>query len=232
MTAGSVQFVGCGPGAADLLTLRAAGAIAAADVVVWSPSLIEEDVVRAHAAPSAELVAWPPATQQDILALYDRTRDEGLALVRLKGGDPALFGALEPDLGAVRERGLACEIVPGVSALSAAAAELGCEIAAAGAPLLLVAAADLDGGAPEHAVTVAVFGAGRDPHMIQRALLARELAADAPAVVAVGVTRPGSIVERCELGELAESIEDLGLGGLTLVVGGPSLAGAARASGG
>lgn len=232
MTSGRVQFVGCGPGAADLLTLRAARAIAEADVVVWSRSLLDEDVVCAHARPGVEIVAWPPATERDILALYDRAHDEGLRVVRLKGGDPALFGALEPELGAVRRRGLAWEIVPGVSAVSAAAAELGCELAGAGAPLLLAAAGDLAGAVPA-AIGTAVFGAGRDPGMLERALLARGLPADTPCAVAVGISRPGAILEACDLRELAESVEDLGLGGLTLVIAGPALAAASvRSRGG
>jgi precorrin-4/cobalt-precorrin-4 C11-methyltransferase len=223
VTTGRVAFVGCGPGAADLLTLRAARLLAEADVVVWSASLIDAEVVDAHARPGTEIVAWPPATRADVLAVYERAREEGLRVVRLKGGDPGLFGALEPELGAVCELGLGCEIVPGVSSLSAAAAELGRELAATGAPLLLVAAGDLDGGAPDAAGT-AVFGAGRDPGAIERALLARGLPAATPCAVAVAVSRPAQIVAACALGELAEHVADLGLGAQTLVIAAPALA--------
>ncbi len=149
-------------------------------------------------------------------------RAEGLCVARLKGGDPALFGELRVDLEAVRARGLDYELVPGVSAVTAAAAALGCEIAGAGAPLLLVAAGDrVD--VPAGGV-VAVLNAGGD-----RAALAADLAAhgwpgSTACAVVVGVTRPGEIVLTCRLEELAEALADYGSRGLTTVLVGPVLA--------
>lgn len=221
MTGGLVQFVGCGPGAADLLTLRAARAIAEADVIVWSASLLEAAVVRAHARAGAEILAWPPATEREILDLYARAAGDGLRVVRLKGGDPTLFGALEPELAAVRRSGLSWEIVPGVSSLGAAAAALGWEVARAGAPLLLSAAGDLAGGVPAGA-GAAVFGAGRSSTEIERVLLEQGLAPDTPCAVAIDVSRRGEIVEVCELRSVGETIDDLGRGALTLVIAAPA----------
>lgn len=222
MSSGLVQFVGCGPGAADLLTLRAARAIAEADIVVWNASLLEDDIVRAHAHADAQIVSWPPATEQYILDLYARAQDQGLRVVRLKGGDPALLGGLEPELEAVRSSGLSWEIVPGVSAVGAAGAALGCEVARTGTPLLLASAGDLADGVPG-AVGTAVFGAGSGGAELQRALLGRGLAPDTPCAVVVSVTRPEEILETCTLRDLAETIEDFGGGGPTLVVATPAL---------
>lgn len=228
MSAGRVLFVGCGPGAADLLTLRAARAIASADVVVWGRSLLDAEAVAEHARSDAEIVAWPPATERDVLAVYERARDEDLLVARLKGGDPAIFGALEPELSAVRELGLAHEIVPGVSAAGAAGAGLGREIALPGAPLLLIGADDLTAhavraGAPPGAV--AAFMAGRDPAALASALAARGLPADTPCAVAVDVSRPSEILATCRMDELAECVEDVGLGGATLVLAGSAIGG-------
>lgn len=217
MTGGLVQFVGCGPGAADLLTLRAARAIAEADAIVWSASLLEADVVREHARSDAAIVAWPPATERDILDLYARAADDGLRVVRLKGGDPTLFGALEPELSAVRAGGLSWEIVPGVSAVSAAAAALGWELARTGAPLLLTAAGDLAGAMPG-GTGVAVFGAGRGPAELEHVLLERGLGHATACAVAVDVSRGGEIVAACELGALEETLADFGRAALTLVI--------------
>lgn len=215
---GRVVFVGCGPGAADLLTVRALRALAAADIVIWNAALLERQALADQVRPDAEIVEWPPATQDDILAAFDRALAEDLLIVRCKGGDPALFGALEPELSAARERGLRCEIVPGVSALSASAAALGREVAARGAPLLLT---DGSGLAPSPAggAGVAVFAVG-DPQALAAALLARGLAGSTPCCVASELSRRDETVVRCTLDDLAETIADLGRGLLTLVLAG------------
>jgi precorrin-4 methylase len=228
MTAGRVCFVGCGPGAADLLTLRAVRAIGGADIVVWSPTLLDEAVVVEHARRDAELVAWPPARQREILALYDRAAAEGLDVVRLKGGDPTLFGELGDDLAAVRARGLDAEIVPGVSAVTAAAAALGCELVAPGTPLALVAAGT---GAAGGGGAVAVLNAGSDPAAVSAALDGCGLPASTPCGVVVGVSRPGEIVVTCALAELPETLRDYGAAGLTIVLAGAGLGDRPQASG-
>ena len=228
MSRGRVLFVGCGPGAADLLTLRAVRALEAADVVVWSASLLGRDALAAHVTDGVEIVEWPPATLRDVLAVYDRALPDGLLVVRLKGGDPALFGALDPELGAVRERGLEWEIVPGVSALGASGAALGRELATPNSPLLLTDATALADAAPA-ACAVAVHGSGRDAAALQQALLARGLAPHASCAVAVEVSRRDEAVVACTLDELAETVEDIGRGVLTLVLAGLDV-GAARYS--
>ena len=223
MTAGRVAFVGCGPGAADLLTLRAVRILSQADVVVWSPSLLDERVVAEHARPGAELVAWPPATQRDILSLYDRAAAADILVVRLKGGDPTLFGELRDDLAAARARGLGVEIVPGVTAIAAGAAALGCEIARPGAPLIVTSAS---GGAAIHADPGGVAGvldAGRDPAALARQLAAAGWPASTPCAVLVGISRRDEVAVTCRLHELAEYVADFGSGSLTTVLAGPAI---------
>ena len=212
---GRVVFVGCGPGGADLLTFRAAAAIAAADVVVWGSSLLERDAVERHARPGAEIVEWPPATKDDVLRAYDRARDEGLVVARLKAGDPALFGVMAEELAAVRERGLDVEVVPGVSALGAAAALAGSELTRSGRLVVRDAATATTGA-------VAVFMAA-DPQAAQRALADEGVAPDAPCVIVHRASWPGELVVRCRAAEVAEQLADLGLGGLTIVLAGPAL---------
>ena len=214
MSGGRVVFAGCGPGAADLLTLRAARRIAEADIVIWGRGLLEDAAVREHARADAEVIAWPPATMREVEAAYDRARDDGLTVVRLKSGDPGVFGAMEPELSAVRERGLAVEIVPGVSALGAAAAALGVELTTAGA--LALAAA----GAPGEVGAAALFMPGDDGAATERALREQGLGDADPCVIAHRVSWPGELLIACPLGELAERLDDLALGGMTLVIGG------------
>lgn len=221
MTAGRVLFVGCGPGAADLLTLRAIEAIESADIVIWSPSQIDQHVLTERMRPEAEIVAWPPMTQREILEVYDRAVAEDLLVVRLKGGDPALFGGLEPELSAARERGLDCQIVPGISALSASAAALGRELATPAAPLLLVDAAGL-ADAERAGSAIAIHGAGAGPRELQHDLQRRGVPPETPCIVAIEVSRRDETLVPCVLEELAETLEDMALGLLTTVLVAPA----------
>jgi precorrin-4/cobalt-precorrin-4 C11-methyltransferase len=214
MTRGRVVFVGCGPGAPDLLTLRAADAIAAADVVIWGSSLLAREAVDRHSRAGAEIIEWPPATMRDVLAAYDRARDEGLVVARLKSGDPAVFGVMADELAAVLERGVEVEVVPGVSALGAAAALLGWELTAAGG------VAVVRPGEPARAAVV--FMAGTDPAGTQAELAEQGIGADDPCAIVHRVSWPGEVVVRCRAGEVAEQLADLGLDGLTIVLAGPA----------
>ena len=214
---GRLIFVGAGPGAADLLTLRAARAIASADIVIWGQGLLLREALDDHLRAGAEVIAWPPATMDDVLRAYDRARDEGLSVVRLKSGDASLFGELADELGAAAERGLAVEFVPGVSAVAAAGAALGSELTA-GAGLTLRRTEAGDG--PR---SVALFMPGRDPDAAQAALLAEGLAEGDPCAIVHRVSWPGEMLVRCRVGEVAEHLSDLGLDGMTLLVAGPAV---------
>ena len=123
---GVVVFIGAGPGAADLITVRGARRLAEADVVLFDA--LADPALRAL-APKA---AWvdvgkrgfcDSTGQTKINALLVRHAREASLVVRLKGGDPSIFGRLEEELEALAEAGIEAEIVPGVTAALAAAAE-------------------------------------------------------------------------------------------------------------
>ena len=115
---GLVTLVGAGPGAADLLTLRAAAALASADVVLVD-RLVGWDVLF-HVRPGAEVIdvgkrPGDDQTQERINSLMVEHARAGRRVVRLKGGDPMVFGRGAEEVGYVRERGIPVEIVPGVT---------------------------------------------------------------------------------------------------------------------
>ena len=118
---GRITFVGAGPGAADLLTFRAARAIAEADTVIWAASLVQEEVLE-HARPDAEILDSSLIPMEDVLAVYARAAAEGRKVARIHSGDPSLWGAVQEQLDRCRELGLETEIVPGVSSFAAVAA--------------------------------------------------------------------------------------------------------------
>ncbi|HET9383480.1 MAG TPA: cobalt-precorrin-4/precorrin-4 C(11)-methyltransferase, partial [Streptomyces sp.] len=119
--AGKVTFVGAGPGAADLLTFRAARAIAEADVVIWAASLVREEVLT-HAREDAEILDSAAMSLEDVVAVYRRASRDGLRVARVHSGDPALWGGTQEQVDRCARIGIATEIVPGVSSFSAAAA--------------------------------------------------------------------------------------------------------------
>lgn len=227
MSAGRVIFAGAGPGAPDLLTVRAARAIASADIVIWGRGLLMEEAIRVHARADAEVIAWPPAKLDEVLAAYDRARDEGLTVIRLKSGDPALFGELEPELGAARDRGLVCELIPGVSSVSAAAAVLEVELSGPDGEPLLIAAKDVFPGNASDGGTVALLMPGSRAGDVENALRRAGFPDATPCAVAHRVSWPGELLLTCPLSELSQRVADLGLDGLTLFLAGPAIGRAA-----
>src|SRR6266446_6856187 len=125
---GKVYLVGAGPGAPDLLTLRAARLLAAADIV-FHDALVHPDTLAL--AERAEKIAvgkrcGKHSTAQKFInkRLVDAARDHSI-VVRLKGGDPMLFGRAQEEIAALEAAGIRYEVVPGVTAALAASAELG-----------------------------------------------------------------------------------------------------------
>ena len=122
---GHVIFIGAGPGAADLITVRGAQRLRLADVVLFDA--LTDPALRAL-APQARWInvgkrGFADSTgQSTINALLVKHAREVNVVVRLKGGDPSVFGRLEEELEALAAAGIACEVVPGVTAAIAAAA--------------------------------------------------------------------------------------------------------------
>ncbi len=125
-----ISFVGAGPGAADLITLRGANRLAGADVVIWASSLVPEAVLG-HCRPGIEIHDSATMTLEDVVAVY-AGRDDRAAIVRLHSGDPSLYGAIAEQLDWCLEHQRSWEIVPGVSSMAAAAAALGRELTVPG----------------------------------------------------------------------------------------------------
>jgi uroporphyrin-III C-methyltransferase len=127
-TAGTVYLVGAGPGAADLLTLRAARLLARADIVFHDALVSEEILALATKAERVE-VGKRCGRHSTVQAFINKRLADAAqrhaVVVRLKGGDPMIFGRAQEELSYLRRRGIACEVVPGVTAALAAAAESG-----------------------------------------------------------------------------------------------------------
>jgi precorrin-4/cobalt-precorrin-4 C11-methyltransferase len=230
---GRVVFVGAGPGAADLLTFRAARAIAGADVVIWAASLVHEDVLQ-HARDDAEIVDSARLPMEGVLPYYERAAAEGLTIARIHSGDPALWGAVQEQLDRCRELGLGTEIVPGVSSFSAVAAAAGRELTIPEVAQSVILTRLGGGKTPmppgeevrefaRHGTTMALFLSAARSRQLQDELRDGGYPPDTPCVIAYQCTWPDELIVRCRLADLAETVKAHKLWKHTLVLVGPAL---------
>jgi precorrin-4/cobalt-precorrin-4 C11-methyltransferase len=233
-----ISFVGAGPGAPDLLTLRGAERLAGADVVVWASSLVPEAVL-VHAGPGAEVHDSAAMTLEDVLAVYDRHRDA--AIVRLHSGDPSVYGAIQEQIDWCVDHERDFEIVPGVSSLAAAAAALGRELTiptvAQSVVLTRLAGRTAASMPPRESVaafaaigaTTAVFLSAARPNELQAELLGPTSAytPQTPAAIVVRASWPDQRVVATTVGRLAVDLDATGATTTVLVLVGPALDGIA-----
>jgi len=238
--AGSVTFVGAGPGSADLLTLRGAAAIADADLVIWASSLVHQDVLR-HARADAELIDSAPLPMEAVLAHYERAALQRLRVARVHSGDPSLWGAIQEQLDRCATLGLRTEVVPGVSSFTAVAARIGRELTIPQVAQSVILTRLGGGKTPmppgehvsgfaRHGTTMAVFLSAARSGQLAAELLAGGYQPGTPCVVAYRVTWPDELILRCRLDELAGAIKMHKLWKHTLVLVGPALAAAGTRS--
>jgi uroporphyrin-III C-methyltransferase len=237
---GKVYLVGAGPGAPDLLTLRAADILRRADIV-FHDALVDPAVlalaVRAVKVAVGKRCGRHATAQQFInKRLIDAARKHEV-VVRLKGGDPTLFGRAQEELDALAAAGTPVEIVPGVTAALAAAAEAGVSLTQRGLArsVAFVTPRVADGEAPSGwaksvagaDTSIIYMGAGQAAE-ITAALLAAGVPADLPVLVTENATLPQARRIVLTLEELPE-IARYGLTGPTLIMAGRGFAAALAA---
>ena len=216
---GVVYLVGAGPGDPELLTLRAARLLATADVVLHDDLVPDAllAVVNPHALVTSvgKRCGRPRITQSGIHALLIDSARRNLSVVRLKSGDPLIFGRAGEELQALREAGIAFEVVPGVTAASAAAAAVGLSLTGRRHASKLVFAsghhaADKDQSAPIFAekppqdATLLIYMPGRDFSSLAAELRGHGIAADMPCCCISRAASPEQTVQAVTLGHLAE----------------------------
>ena len=236
-----ISFVGAGPGADDLITVRGRDRLSRADLVIWASSLVPAALLD-HAGATAEVVDSKSMTLEDVLALYAAHPEA--AIVRLHSGDPSIYGALQEQIDWCEANDRPYEIVPGVTSLAAAAATLGRELTiprvAQSVVMTRLAGRTVASMPPGESVqafaavgaTMAVFLSAARPAELQAALLdvGSAYAPDTPAAVVVRVSWPDEEVVRTTVGELADAIVATGATTTVLVIVGPALAAPAARS--
>jgi uroporphyrin-III C-methyltransferase len=235
---GKVWLVGAGPGAADLLTLRAARLIGQAQALLYD-ALVDEEVVALAPAACLKMRTGKRSgkssmSQAVINGLMLKLAQRGLTVVRLKGGDPSIFGRVGEEAAFLSRRGVAVEVVPGVTAASAAAAQFGFPLTHRGeARRILFATARIENGVLEtegwgggaDAQTTVVLYMGREAvSAVAERLIALGRASTTPAVAIENAGRPNARAIHASLGALAERMEGVSLEGPVIVAIGEAVA--------
>ena len=230
---GSVIFVGAGPGAPDLITIRGANAIGRADIVIWAASLVHPGILE-HARPGAEVIDSSELPMEGVLPLYERAARDDLTIARVHSGDPALWGAVGEQISRCDQLGLAVEIIPGVSAFTALAAAENFELTVPEITQSVILTRLEGGKTPmptgesirafaSHGTTMAVFLSAARSGVLQAELLAGGYPQDTPVVIGYQVSWPDEFIVWCTIATLAETTKKHKLWKHTLFLVGPGL---------
>ncbi len=232
---GRVWLVGAGPGDPELLTLKAARLIAAAGVIVHdglvSPEILALAPASARLIDVAKRKSRHTLPQDDINRLLVAFARQGLDVVRLKGGDPFIFGRGGEELEACRAAGVACEVVPGVTAALAAGAGAGAPLTHRGSAQAVTFVTghaahgepDLDWTSLARAnQTVVIYMGLSTAGLIAERLVAAGRDAATPALIVVNASRPDEARHPTTLGALAQVAG--GLSGPALLMVGEAMA--------
>jgi uroporphyrin-III C-methyltransferase/precorrin-2 dehydrogenase/sirohydrochlorin ferrochelatase len=228
---GHVDFVGAGPGDPDLLTLKARRALDRADVVIHDrlvPGAILELARREALVIEAGKEGFGPSVPQaDIDALIVAHAAQGLHVVRLKSGDPGVFGRLDEEIDAVTAAGISYAIVPGITAAAAAAASLRQSLTKRGrnSEVRLVTGHDMEGYA-EHewralarpGAVAAVYMGKKAARFLQGRLLMHGADPSTPVTVIENASRPEERIVATDLARLVADLSSAGLTGAAITI--------------
>ncbi len=233
---GFVSFVSSGPGDPELLTVKAVKRLETADAILFDD--LSSGPILDHANPEADLIgvgkrAGRPSPKQNhvsrLLVDYAQT---GARVVRLKSGDAGIFGRLEEEITALREAGIEFEIIPGVTAASAAAAAANIPLTRrmTARRLQYITGHSVTGALPEQlnmaaladpeATTVVYMGKRTFAELAEK-LLAHGLSPETPTLLASGVSTPEQTLRRETLGALPELLRKLETTAPVLILYGP-----------
>lgn len=209
-----VSFVGAGSGAADLITLRGARLLEKADVIIYAGSLVNPELLN-YARPGCTIHNSAHMTLEQVIAVMEQAEAKGLFTVRLHTGDPSLYGAIREQMDELDRRGIAYEVVPGVSSFCGAAAALKAEYTLPEVSQTVIITR-MEGRTPvppsealsslaQHGSTMVLFlSTGLLPQLTEE-LLKGKYSPDTPAALVYKATWPDEKVFRCTLGTLAQT---------------------------
>ena len=232
----TVHFIGAGPGAPDLITVRGLRLIENCPVCLYAGSLVPAEILAA-APPSALVIDTAPLTLDQIVGHFATADNRGLDVARLHSGDPSLYGAVAEQMRRLDALGIAYDVTPGVPSFTAAAAALRCELTLpeVAQTVILTRTATRSSAIPERealkhlgasGATLAIHLSINNLARIVRALVPH-YGADCPVVITYRVSWPDELVIRGTLGNIRDKVKAARITRTALILVGRALAGGA-----
>ena len=212
-----VHFIGAGPGAPDLITLRGARLLAEADVIIYAGSLVNPALLEGRKEGCA-VYDSASMTLEEVLSVMEQAEGEGKTTVRLHTGDPSLYGAIREQMDQLDRMGVSYDVTPGVSSFSGAAAALNAEYTLPDVSQSVIITR-MAGRTPvpegealakmaSHGCTMVLFLSTGLLEDVERELMKGGYAPDTPAAIVYKATWPDQKVYRCTVSTLAQTARD------------------------
>lgn len=227
-----VHFVGAGPGAPDLITLRGKSLLEQADVIIYAGSLVNPALLE-YAKEGCVVKNSASMTLEEVISVMEQAEAEGKVTVRLHTGDPSVYGAIREQMDILAEKGIAFDVVPGVSSFCAAAAALQAEYTLPGVSQSVVITR-MEGRTPvpdrqkiadyaAHQATMVIFlSAGLLEGLLEE-LQKGGYDGQTPAAIVYKASWPEERVCRCTVSTLAETAKTQGIDKTALILVGEFL---------
>jgi precorrin-4/cobalt-precorrin-4 C11-methyltransferase len=228
----TVHFIGAGPGAADLITVRGLRLLAAAPVCLYAGSLVPAELLDS-CPPGARKVDTARMTLDEIIAVLADAHAGGTDVARLHSGDPSVFSAMAEQMRRLDLLEIPYDVTPGVPAFAAAAASLGREFTVPGVAqtVILTRTAERATAMPP-GEDLATLGAARATMVLHLAVqridaivasLVPNYGADCPVAVVARASRPDELIVRGTLGDIAGKVAEAGIRRTAVIVVGAAL---------
>ena len=212
-----VHFIGAGPGAADLITVRGARLLGEADVIIYAGSLVNPALLD-YKKEGCTVYDSASMTLEEVIAVMRETQARGGDTVRLHTGDPSLYGAIREQMDQLDELGIPYDVTPGVSSFSGAAAALEAEYTLPDVSQSVIITR-MAGRTPvpegeklskmaSHGCTVVLFLSTGLLEEVERELMGGGYAPDTPAAIVYKATWPEEKVCRCTVSTLAQTARE------------------------
>lgn len=227
-----VYFVGAGPGAPDLITLRGKALLEQADVIIYAGSLVNPALL-AYAREGCLIKNSAVMTLEEVMAVIEAAESDGKTVVRLHTGDPSVYGAVREQMDWLAEKGISFDIVPGVSSFCAAAAAVQAEYTLPGVSQSVIITR-MEGRTPvpdrqkiadyaAHKATMVIFLSAGLLEGLQEELQRGGYDGQTPAAIVYKASWPEEKVCRCTVATLARTAAEQGIDKTALVLVGEFL---------
>lgn len=228
-----VHFVGAGPGAKDLITLRGKELIEKADVIIYAGSLVNPGLLD-YAKEGCEIHDSSRLHIEEVLEIIKKAEEKGLTTVRLHTGDPSIYGAIREQMDLLDEYGIQYDVTPGVSSFCGAAAALNMEYTLPGITQSViitrmegrtkVPAKESVEALAAHEATMVFFLSAGDTWKLSERLMSGGLSGNTPCAMVYKATWPDEKKVVCTLKELPERAKEQGITKTALIIVGKAVA--------